>query len=649
MTPKDSQPDDELVKQIDRCISSGQSYDAPLVTDQRVLARITEGIYRQPASALRELIANAYDADATVVSISTNAPRFDEMKVSDDGIGMSPRALANLVQHIGGSAKRTQRGPTLGLTSLQDPTRSGRGRRLIGRIGIGLFSVAQLTRQFVIITKSAGTEYQLLAHVTLNFPDEAAELAKVDATGEHSFQAGQARIWAEKTPDTDGHGTTILLTTLLPRVVHLLQSRDIWDALAEEAEIKGGRKRKPPLYHIGRIDPENPEVLLQKPCFPWLDDVDERDRFEGLVDRVAEAWQQGDAYARLEHAVDNYFQMIWTLGLSLPLEYVSKHPFNLTGKEVKNLFKLPARRGATSLEALHIGTTENVSSKANLSNPEDSTENFNVTIDGVRLARPIRFYGYPKTAQAHQSPVMFVGYAEPDLSKIPESQRAGRLAFAGYFFWVPRVIPQEHNGLLVRVNGASGTLFDSTFLKYQVGERRLKQLIAEVYVEAGLESALNIDRESFNTAHPHYQILASWVHNSLRLIRNTLKDLQTEARKKKTEHSRRAGEAELTNAVNQLIFDLTDYEPSDVPEVVFVKDEAALEEAILEGKIAYLRDQINGSLGIDHNLPAPQMELLASSVARLLEAHGVLQDLDRTSQAALIAGILTIFTLARHS
>src|SRR6185436_14488149 len=133
--------------------------------------------------------------------------------------------------------------------------------------------------------------------------------------------------------------------------------------------------------------------------------------------------------------------------------------------------------------------------------------------DGVRLGRPIRFYGYPKTAQVHQDPVMFVGSAEPDLSKIPESQRAGRLAFAGYFFWVPKVIPQEHNGVLVRVNGASGTLFDQTFLKYQVAERRLSQLIAEVYVEAGLESALNIDRESFNTAHPHYQILASWVHN----------------------------------------------------------------------------------------------------------------------------------------
>src|SRR6476660_9541620 len=97
MSTKNSQPDDELVKQIDRCISSGESYDTPLVTDERVLARITEGIYRQPASALRELIANAYDADATVVSISTDAPRFAEIKVSDDGIGMSPEALANLV------------------------------------------------------------------------------------------------------------------------------------------------------------------------------------------------------------------------------------------------------------------------------------------------------------------------------------------------------------------------------------------------------------------------------------------------------------------------------------------------------------------------------------------------------------------------
>src|SRR4051794_14551885 len=102
--PQKAPSDQELIKKIEDTITSGEPFDTYLDTDQRVLARVTDGIYRQPASALRELIANAYDADATTVSIDTDAPRFREIKVSDDGTGMSKEALANLVHHIGGSA-----------------------------------------------------------------------------------------------------------------------------------------------------------------------------------------------------------------------------------------------------------------------------------------------------------------------------------------------------------------------------------------------------------------------------------------------------------------------------------------------------------------------------------------------------------------
>src|ERR1700680_2714410 len=90
--------------------------DAFLATDQRVLARITDGIYRQPASALRELISNSYDADATEVIINTDAPRFREISVRDNGLGLSPEVLEHLVRHIGGSAKRSDEGKELGVT-----------------------------------------------------------------------------------------------------------------------------------------------------------------------------------------------------------------------------------------------------------------------------------------------------------------------------------------------------------------------------------------------------------------------------------------------------------------------------------------------------------------------------------------------------
>src|ERR1035438_8646904 len=128
-----------LVASIRASRSSDEVVHTTLQTDERVIARVTDGIYRQPASAIRELISNAYDADATRVIIKTDAPRFERISVEDDGDGMEPEALAHLLLHIGGSAKRSETGPTLGITSPTDPMRSRGGRRLIGKIGIGMF------------------------------------------------------------------------------------------------------------------------------------------------------------------------------------------------------------------------------------------------------------------------------------------------------------------------------------------------------------------------------------------------------------------------------------------------------------------------------------------------------------------------------
>ena len=111
----------ELVARIRGSQSSDTVVRTRLQTDDRVIARVTDGIYRRPGSALRELISNAYDADATRVVIKTDAPRFKRISVEDNGQGMSPEALAYLLLHIGGSAKRNDVGAELGIASTTDP------------------------------------------------------------------------------------------------------------------------------------------------------------------------------------------------------------------------------------------------------------------------------------------------------------------------------------------------------------------------------------------------------------------------------------------------------------------------------------------------------------------------------------------------
>lgn len=143
-----------------------------LKASDRVIARVTDGIYRQPSSALRELISNAWDADANTVTILTDAPRFARMYIRDDGEGMSYEALHWALFNIGDSAKRQPDGQILGVTDRDNPDLTKKGRLLIGKIGIGLFSVSQLARRFRIITKVAGNDYRLIVEIRMNAHSE---------------------------------------------------------------------------------------------------------------------------------------------------------------------------------------------------------------------------------------------------------------------------------------------------------------------------------------------------------------------------------------------------------------------------------------------------------------------------------------------
>ncbi|HEX7808582.1 MAG TPA: ATP-binding protein, partial [Thermoanaerobaculia bacterium] len=187
--------------------TSDRVLQTKLHTDERVIARVTDGIYRQPASALRELISNAYDADATQVVINTDRPRFERISVHDNGHGMTPETLAHLLFHIGGSAKRSDKGQSLGITDTDDPTLSPGGRRLIGKIGIGLFSVSQLTHAFQIITKVKGDPFRTVATVALRQYSDDPATDTPDAS--HKFESGKVNIWKERAADAESHGTTI--------------------------------------------------------------------------------------------------------------------------------------------------------------------------------------------------------------------------------------------------------------------------------------------------------------------------------------------------------------------------------------------------------------------------------------------------------
>jgi len=642
----------ELADRLREKQSTGESVKTKLKTDQRVLARVTDGIYRQPASAIRELISNAYDADAENVWIQTDAPRFNEIVVADDGNGLTLEALASLVHHIGGSPKRTMDGVDLGVTNKDDATLSPGGRKLIGKIGIGLFAVAQLTRHFQVITKIAGESFRRVADVKLKSYSEDA-LAKGE---KQTFDSGDVEIWSEKAKDKQTHGTQVILMNIRDYTKSLLQSRERWERVQSEDGTgeSDDLVRTPPRFHIGSINLETGNTRRDDACVPWTPKDKPESRFKKLYQAVLDEVGTSTSDPSINDAFDNYLRMLWNLGLAAPVEYVDEHPFTLSKDDDLHFFMLSNERRGQARELSFASNKKRVKAAAGLMLPEKDSKPFNVIIDDIKLYRPIRFTDLPvKGTAALKKPMIFVGKCEPDLSNIPEDVTGGsELSFEAYFFWTSKVVPKESNGIVVRIADASGTLFDDSFMHYEVSEQtRLRQITAEVFVLDGLDAALNIDRESFNYAHPHYQFLTAWVHRALRQVTNKHKELGKTARQSKLTAEKKKRHAEIASAVDEALQSLGEYAPDSVAEVEFTEEgtnTAEVQKQRKEGTLVFRRNVVVGDKagGRNTSRAAMDQQLLEEKmrgVAQVLDAYGLLEELEYEDQEQLLRAICQVF------
>jgi hypothetical protein len=642
--------------------NSGRIVQTRLKTSDRVIARVTDGIYRQPASAIRELISNAWDADANEVTILTDAPRFSRIYVKDDGLGMSYETLSRLVHSIGGSAKRQDEGKRLGVTSADDPDRTPGGRLLIGKIGIGLFSVSQLARHFRIITKVKGNDYRLIADVSLRAYSEDEE-SNVVRDDDDRYISGTVLITREDSSDLEAHGTDIILDAIKPRVRDLLRSADRWRALDEKklAEASGDLEAAAnirvdePRYHVGWMaeisesSKERPAVLSRDPVLPWDATVPAEARMSRLIDAI-EGESTRLARPDLASTLDSYLETIWTLALSLPVGYVDKHPFDLTEASGVGLYWISneARGQAIELKLSGSKTVREAVREQVPGNPQledgliTKAGTFRVNIDGIELKRPIRFKLIKSTSRGFEKPVLFVGRYSPNLEKVDPNLRGGAFGLEGYLLWNGLVIPKENNGVLVRIRGAAGALFDQTFFKYQISEQtRLRQITSEIFIKRGLDAALNIDRESFNFSHPHVQFLGIWLHKAIRQLTNKAKDLGKKARSEKLEQNALAIRDIITARSEDIWAAKQGSEVSPEVKIADTSNEAELARS--EGFMAVNRAQVP-ILQAASKLPEKMdREIKAMALLRILAAYGALDNRPYEEQQSLLQDILQIF------
>ena len=184
-------------------------------------------LYDRVSAVIAELIANAYDADAECVTVETPmgqalASRAGgvlkdkgfEIKVIDDGIGMTPQELQDFYLVVGGERRED---PRRGATSRTH------GRKVMGRKGVGKLAPFGICKVMEVL--SAGGESvtreqdgatetgHLTSHVILNY-DDIIEVDEEEPDARYVPDRGDLDDSLSTTP-----GTTITLRDFNFRLV----------------------------------------------------------------------------------------------------------------------------------------------------------------------------------------------------------------------------------------------------------------------------------------------------------------------------------------------------------------------------------------------------------------------------------------------
>ena len=396
-----------------------------LEVSAQIIKKLSQQMYRSPANAIKELVSNAFDADATQVRIETDV-MLDKITVIDDGNSISQSEFIDRMHKIAAETKRKKEGETT-------PT----GRPVIGKLGVGLLAVGQICNKISVIAKQKDTREGFLAKINLS------EFFKEEAAYKGLYELPNAlRLWT---------------------MAGIGPSSDSFTAIVLEDMRQTFRQ----------------EFMFNRPSFKNGFNFDPTD--EKSFDKFVNFYLEGGLRGERPTAFD---EMIWELGLITPVQYLEDGP-------------VP---GPLNSYPILKGIKERLKGY-----------NFRVFVNDVEIRKPIRFPNEPGISNEGTDWKIYE-------INIDTSANGRRIKARGYFYHQAiRIIPPELRGILPRVKGVGIGSYDRTLFQIPavLGPVIMAQTSGEVYTDEGLESALNIDRNSFDLIDPGYQKLREVVLNQL--------------------------------------------------------------------------------------------------------------------------------------
>jgi len=432
----------------------------------RVFGHISQGLYRTPAGAIKELISNAFDADAGTVRINTGFPRFDIFSCEDTGAGLSIDEFERLMERGLGSSDKGAK---------PDKRTPLKKRLLIGRLGIGLLSLAQICTEFDLVSHHAKTKRAF--KVTLKFPPYPREVIDKKRIKDDVIEGGEYRF--DKIEfDPEEAGVKIFTKQL----------RDSF------------RRRMSDLSRYRNL-------TVSETKAPYKD-------FDEFINGI---YSEKDLPKALS-MISDYDQLIFGLGLIPALPYIDDNQnIMLSVPSVRKYQdRLIANDFKLFVDNMAISRPVRLPSDKFHRTPQDckigkcKKLKFELK-DGV-VKENVKLNKY--NIKVLKSDETFSAYE----FRYQSAEVAGRpLRFWGYLFQqTTRIFPRELQGVLVRIRDVAIGAYDNSMMSYPTAEGpRYSMISGEMIVEEGFEDALNIDRDSFNTLHPHYLRIQAYLHAML--------------------------------------------------------------------------------------------------------------------------------------
>jgi len=403
----------------------------------QIINDLSSGIYSSPASCIKELVNNSFDADAENVTIRMK-PIEDTITIVDDGHGMNAEDFDQKFAWISRSYKR-ERGEF-----------SPKGRPLIGKIGIGFIAVNEICEVLEVTSSKKGEPFKFTAIIDFS---KIIDSDTSKAYDDDTYLKGEFTLINDE-EEKNEHYTSIKLIGLKEPVLKIFNDETYKAQVAKSknkdfAKISFNTMKDLLLFHTS------------KSLYSWENDTE-------------------------------YIQFIIDLSSYIPVEYIDGGP--IEGISDKIINEIVSRH---------------------------SKFNFKVDFDGMYLKKPIYF---PIDESKRREYVSFTKQIN-----IPETKT--QLKFNGYFYIQNNLlVPRELNGVAIRIKNipiAERFGFDNSFLRYPLYTDQLMRnwISGEIYVEKGLEDAMNIDRKSFRVTHPEYLALQEFLHEYLKetVLKITLK------------------------------------------------------------------------------------------------------------------------------